>query len=198
MTEELLINEQNNLENEELTISSKIEALLFVAPGTVSVNQLATVLDETPGKIEESLQELVIQYKGRGIQLQKHRGRIQLVSAPQSASLIEHFLGLEATSRISQAALETMAIIAYQQPVTRPEIDAIRGVNSDGVIKTLLSRGLIEEMGRGSGPGRPILYSTTPEFLGSFGLTSIADLPPLKLEEDANGKSSTNNDILKD
>ena len=112
--------------------------------------------------------------------------------------MIEHFLGLEATSRISQAALETMAIIAYQQPVTRPEIDAIRGVNSDGVIKTLLSRGLIEEIGRGSGPGRPILYSTTPEFLGSFGLTSIAELPPLKLDEAKDEKISTNNDILKD
>ena len=190
--------DQDSSINQELSLNAKIEALLFVAPGTVSINQLATILDQTSSKIEEALKELANQYNNRGIRLQIHRGRLQLVSAPQSASLIEHFLGLEATSRISQAALETMAIIAYQQPVTRPEVDAIRGVNSDGVIKTLLSRGLIEEVGRGTGPGRPILYSTTPEFLGYFGLTSIADLPPLNLDLNFDQNDPMNNDILKD
>ena len=190
--------DHNSSKNQELSLNAKIEALLFVAPGTISINQLATVLEQTPSKIEEALKELTNQYKHRGIRLQTHRGRLQLVSAPQSSSLIEHFLGLEATTRISQAALETMAIIAYRQHVTRPEVDAIRGVNSDGVIKTLLSRGLIEEVGRGTGPGRPILYSTTPEFLGYFGLTSIADLPPLNLNLNFEQNDPTNNDILKD
>ena len=94
----------------------------------------------------------------------------------------ERFLDLEATTRLSRAALETLAIIAYQQPATRPEIDAIRGVNSDGVMKNLLSKGLIEEIGRTEGPGRPILYVTTPDFLQHFGLRSLDDLPPLLQE----------------
>lgn len=182
----------------ELSLDAKIEALLFISSGAVSISQLAAALEQTSSAVEEGLQALAIHYQGRGIQLQNHRGRVQLVSAPECAFLIEHFLGLEATTRISQAALETMAIIAYQQPVTRPAIDSIRGVNSDGVIKTLLSKGLIEEVGRASGPGRPILYSTTPDFLGYFGLTSISELPPLKLEDTNNGESSKNNDVLKD
>ena len=165
------------------SISAKIEALLFIASGSVTVAQLASALGETNRTVENSLKELAALYQGRGIRLQNHRGRFQLISAPETAPLVEHFLGLEATSQISQAALETMAIVAYQQPVTRPLVDSIRGVNSDGVIKTLLRKGLIEEVGRTSGPGRPILYCTTPDFLGHFGLTSLDELPPLKLEE---------------
>ena len=86
-----------------------------------------------------------------------------------------------------RAALETLAIIAYQQPVTRPSVDSVRGVNSDGVIKSLLSKGLLQEVGRSEGPGRPILYGTTPEFLQHFGLNSLTELPPLDLAE-ANDK----------
>jgi segregation and condensation protein B len=119
-----------------------------------------------------------------------------LTSAPEAAEAIETFLGLEATSRLSGAALEALAIIAYQQPVTRPQVDAIRGVNSDGVMKNLLHKGLIQEVGRAEGPGRPILYSTTPEFLGHFGLASLDDLPPLNMEE-LTSKDETG-DLLKD
>ncbi len=97
------------------------------------------------------------------------------------ADYIEKYLGLEATSRLSRAALETLAIIAYQQPVTRPAVDSVRGVNSDGVIKSLLSKGLLQEVGRSEGPGRPILFGTTPEFLQHFGLNSLSELPPLDL-----------------
>jgi len=96
---------------------------------------------------------------------------------------VERFLGLEATSRLSRAALETLAIIAYRQPISRPQVDAIRGVNSDGVIRSLLSKGLIEEVGRAEGPGRPILYGTTAAFLQAFGLTSLDELPPLEIPE---------------
>jgi segregation and condensation protein B len=125
-----------------------------------------------------------------GIRIQRIHGRIQLTTAPQAASMIERFLGLEATSRLSRAALEALSIIAYKEPVTRPQIDAIRGVNSDGVLKSLLNKGLIQEVGRAEAPGRPILYSITQDFLAHFGLNSLADLPPLPpLEgEKKNGK----------
>jgi segregation and condensation protein B len=166
-----------------LSLSANIEALLFVAPGPVTLSQIATALGVTARSIEEGLAELGDLYRERGLRLQRHGGRIQMTSAPETAALIEHFLGLEATSSLSRAALETLAIVAYQQPVTRPQVESIRGVNSDGVMKTLLSKGLIQEIGRGEGPGRPILYSSTPEFLGYFGLGSLEELPPLDLEE---------------
>jgi segregation and condensation protein B len=92
-------------------------------------------------------------------------------------------LGLDASSRLSRAALEALAIILYKQPVTRPAIDAIRGVNSDGVLKSLLHKGLVQEVGRAEGPGRPILYGTTGECLQYFGLSSLAELPPLEEAE---------------
>ena len=156
-----------------LSLSAQIESLLFVAPGAVSNVQIAIALGITNQAVEKELDQLEIIYEERGIRLQRHRGRVQMVTAPESAPLVEHFLGLEATSSLSRAALETLSIVAYQQPTTRPQVESIRGVNSDGVMKTLLSKGLIQEMGRADGPGRPVLYSTTPEFLGYFGLTSI-------------------------
>jgi segregation and condensation protein B len=97
------------------------------------------------------------------------------------AESVERFLGLEATSHLSRAALETLAIVAYQQPVTRPQIESVRGVSSDGVMKSLLGKGLVQEVGRTEGPGRPILYGTTPDFLQNFGINSLMDLPPLNL-----------------
>ena len=95
---------------------------------------------------------------GRGIRLLRYAGKVQLTSAPEYSELIEKYLGIETTSRLSRAALETLAIVAYKQPITRPGIDAVRGVNSDAVLKSLLSKGLIEGIGRTEGPGRPILY----------------------------------------
>ncbi len=99
------------------------------------------------------------------------------------APLIEEFLNLDTTTRLSPAALEALSIIAYKQPVTRPQVDAIRGVNSDGVMRSLLSKGLIQESGRADGPGRPILYNSTPEFLQHFGLTSLSALPTIDVSE---------------
>jgi segregation and condensation protein B len=163
----------------ELPLSVKLEALLFVAPEPVTTAQLAAALDVAPSVIERGLNELDSALAPRGLRLQRNAGRFQLTTAPQLAELIERFLGLEATTHLSRAALETLAIIAYQQPVTRPQIDAIRGVNSDSMMKSLLHKGLILESGRADGPGRPILYSTTPEFLQHFGLNSILEMPPL-------------------
>ena len=168
----------------DLPLSMELEALLFVAAEPVTTAQLATALDVAPSVIERGLNELDASLSGRGLRLQRHAGRVQLTTAPQLAELIERFLGLEATTHLSRAALETLAIIAYQQPVTRPHIDAIRGVNSDSMLKSLLHKGLILESGRADGPGRPILYSTTPEFLQHFGLNSILEMPRLATADD--------------
>jgi segregation and condensation protein B len=169
---------------EEILMASKIEALLFVAAEPVPVAQLANVLDVSPSIVEKGLKELDESLRTRGLRLQRNSGRVQLTTRPDLAELVEHFLGLEATAHLSKAALETLAIIAYQQPVTRPQVDAVRGVNSDSMMKSLLSKGLVFESGRTDGPGRPILYSTSPEFLQNFGLNSIQDLPPLEIPQE--------------
>jgi segregation and condensation protein B len=166
-----------------LSLAAQIESLLFIAVEPVTPGQLAAALETTNAEVSRALDELDASLRTRGLRLQRHNGRVQLTTAPETAEAIERFLGLEATSHLSRAALETLAIIAYQQPVTRPQVDAVRGVNSDGVMRNLLSKGLIQEGGRTEGPGRPILYSTTPEFLQQFGLNSLNELPPLVREE---------------
>ncbi len=171
-------------EPRELSLSALLEALLFIAPVPVTPGQMATVLGVSTHQIEIAISELDALYTEsgdkRGLRIRLHRGRIQLTTAPQASATIEKFLGLESTTRLSHAALEALAIIAYQEPVTRPQIDAIRGVNSDGVLKNLLSKGLIQEVGRADAPGRPFLYSITTDFLGHFGLSSLDELPPLE------------------
>jgi segregation and condensation protein B len=178
----------------ELPLSVKLEAMLFVAAEPVTTSQMAAALDVSTSVVERGLNELDATLASRGLRLQRHAGRVQLTTAPELAELIERFLGLEATSHLSRAALETLAIIAYQQPVTRPQIDAIRGVNSDSMMKSLLNKGLILESGRADGPGRPILYSTTPEFLQHFGLNSILEMPPLARTE---AEEETHDEMLK-
>jgi segregation and condensation protein B len=175
---------QENVES-NLSLSAKIEAMLFVSAEPVPVSQLSQALDVTASVIERGLKELDDSLRTRGLRLQRNAGRVQLTTAAELAGLVETFLGLEAISHLSRAALETLAIVAYQQPVTRPQLDSVRGVNSDGMVKSLLSKGLIQESGRAEGPGRPILYSTTPEFLQHFGLSSIMELPPLAVPAEA-------------
>jgi segregation and condensation protein B len=172
-----------------LDVPAALESLLFVSAEPVAPSQLATALGISVSAAEQGLKQLDGELQTRGLRLQRHSGRVQLTTAPEMAETVEKFLGLEATSRLSRAALETLAIIAYQQPVTRPQIEAVRGVSSDGVMKSLLSKGLVQEAGRADGPGRPILYSTAPEFLQHFGLSSLTDLPPLELSETANGEN---------
>ena len=164
---------------QELGLEARLEALLFVAPAEVSVKQLAEALEENPRQVEKALDTLEAAYAERGIRLQRHQGQLRLTSAPQTGALVQRFLDLEATSRLSHAALECLAIVAYRQPITRPQIDAVRGVNSDSAMRSLLTHGLIEETGRTDTAGRPIVYATTPEFLQHFGLSKLESLPAL-------------------
>ena len=182
--------------NPEPSLAAKIEAMLFVSAEPVPLTQLAAALDVTASVVERGLNELDEALLTRGLRLQRNAGRVQLTTAPELAELVELFLGLEATTHLSRAALETLAIIAYQQPCTRPQVDSIRGVNSDGMMKSLLSKGLVQESGRTDGPGRPILYSTTPEFLQHFGLGSISELPPLAAPAGADADGDAEHSVL--
>lgn len=160
-----------------------IEGLLFVASEPVSVNHLASVVECPEKEVEEALAQLKKTCHNRGIRLQWHGKKVQLVSAPEHTEYIERLLGLSIAGKLSTAALETLAIITYRQPITRPEIEAIRGVNSDGVLRTLLSKGLVEEVGRLDTVGHPMLFGTTFEFLRFFGLEDLKELPELNLPE---------------
>ncbi|MCA9992650.1 MAG: SMC-Scp complex subunit ScpB [Ardenticatenaceae bacterium] len=182
------MSEALNAEDDELSLAALVESMLFVASGPVSLSRLAHTLEISPAGVRSLLETLEDDYTGRGIRLQWSGNDVQLTSAPQASEVIERFLGLEVTSRLSQAALEVLAIVAHMQPVTRPQIDDIRGVNSDGALRNLLSKGLIEEVGRMETPGRPILYGTTPEFLQHFGLSSTSELPSLAAEEPENAE----------
>ena len=162
-----------------LTLAARLEAVLFVTPEPATVSQLAAALDVEPSVVEMGLNSLERDLGTRGLRLQRHAGRVQLTTAPELADLVERFLGLEAVAHLSRAALETLSIIAYRQPITRPQVDAIRGVNSETMMRSLLHKGLVTESGRAEGPGRPILYATTPEFLQHFGLPSVGALPVL-------------------
>jgi len=170
---------------EKERVKMVIESLLLVADGPVSIERLAQALEVNPSVVKEALEELKAEYTDRGIRLQWHNGRVQIVTAPEAAPFVERFLQVEPSRKLSQAALETLAIIAYRQPVTRAEIEAIRGVNCDGVLRTLLSKGLIEEVGHLEQAGRPVLYGTTFQFLQYFGLQSLDELPPLEDEPEA-------------
>lgn len=176
-------------------LAARIEAVLFVLARPVAVSQLASALEVSPRDIETALSAWQAERSEGGLRLQRQRGMIQLTTAPEFARDIESILSLAGPSRLTKAALEVLAIVAYEQPVTRPRIDSIRGVNSEGVLHTLLRYGLVEEVGRTEGPGRPVLYSTTPEFLQQFGLDSVQDLPPFsppsEPEQEAQGIGSS-------
>lgn len=166
-----------------MEIKPLIESLLFVADEPVAIGRLAAAIGVKRQAVEEALRVLSEEYEQRGLRLQRKGERVQMVTAPEAAPHIERFLDLELSSRLSAPALETLAIVAYQQPVTRAEIEAVRGVNCDSVLRTLVSKGLIEEVGRLPQAGRPIIYGTTFEFLQYFGLQDLAELPPLDEEE---------------
>jgi len=187
--------EINNIKKNR-SLHTIIESLLFVSPLPVSISQIASILDENERNVRKALDELNDHYQeSHGLILQWHKNRVQLTTAPDMGEIIEKFLGIEVTTTLSQAALEALAIIAYKQPITRPDIDEIRGVNSDSVVRNLLSKGLIEEVGRLEGAGRPILYGTTTDFLSYFGISSLEELPAFDMLPVS---PDNENDILKD
>lgn len=162
----------------EAELPALVEALLLVAPEPVAVGDLALAAGVPPAAIETTLSGLEHQ-GGRGWVVVRHHDTVHLASAPRFAPQVRRFLRLEREARLSGAALETVALIAYRQPVTRAEVESLRGVDCSGVLSTLHGRGLIEVVSRLPTVGNPNQYGTTVEFLRQFGLQSLTDLPPL-------------------
>jgi len=162
-----------------------LECLLFAAGGPVAVSTLARSLDLVEKEVENLVEELQELYErnGHGLQIRQVAGGYQMCTRPEYAGYVQELLKPEVPT-LSRAALETLAVIAYRQPITKAEIERLRGVKVDGVLHTLLSRELIMEVGRKEVPGRPILYGTTPRFLEHFGLASLEELPPLEEEKE--------------
>ncbi len=160
-------------------LPSIIESILFVADEAVDVSLLSKALRRPTSDIEDALTVVEDRCSLGGTRLQRTGDTVQLVTVPDAGPYVERFLGLESRQRLSGAALESLAIIAYKQPMTRAGVEQVRGVNSDGAIGSLIARGLIEEVGRAPGPGRPALLGTTLRFLEHFGLSKPEDLPPL-------------------
>ena len=165
----------------EKKIKSIIEAILFVAGEPVTVSDLAHVLDLTVSELEPVLESLRDEYDidERGLKLNRFGGSVQLSTRAEYAPFIERLLQPVQKQSLSQTAMETLAIIAYRQPVTKGEIEAIRGVKCDYSIQSLAAKGLIEEAGRRETLGRPTLYRTTEKFLAHFGIESLNELPVL-------------------
>jgi segregation and condensation protein B len=156
-----------------------LECFLFVSPEPVTPAQVAAALEIDERAAREALEGLRERYPSPGLQVVRVAGGYQLCTRPEHAEAVSRFLRPPA-QRLSRPALETMAIIAYRQPITQPEIEAIRGVNCTGVLRTLLERDLIAEKGRKETVGRPILYVTTDQFLKHFGLKDLTELPLLE------------------
>jgi len=159
-----------------------IEALLFAADRPLSVSRLTELIGGVPsGTVHAAVQEICRDYNlnGRSIMLREVAGGFQFYTKPQYAPWLRRLYKIKSSNRLSPAALETLAIVAYKQPITRAEIEIIRGVNVTGLLNTLLERGLIKISGHEDTIGKPLLYRTTNEFLSHFGLADIRDLPPI-------------------
>jgi segregation and condensation protein B len=159
-------------------LAANLVAVLFAAAGPISFLDAAHILDIPNDRLEDVL-GLLEHEPPLGLVVQRHDGKLQLTTAPCAALAVERFLGSPAPVRLSRAALESLAVIAYRQPVTRGEIDSVRGVNSDSAVTTLLTRGLVNEVGRRETVGRPALLATTPDCLQYLGLRSLEQLPGL-------------------
>jgi segregation and condensation protein B len=170
---------------EQIPLLAALESLLFVTPAPIEPHNLAKTLQLDIEIVRCGLQQLSVSYAAaqRGLRLQERNGKFQLVTLPAAAPLIETFLHLELHTKLSGPALETLAIVAYRQPVTRIQIEAVRGVDCAGVLRSLLQRGLIEEIGRLDAVGRPILYGVADLFLQHFGLVNLDQLPPLEVAD---------------
>jgi segregation and condensation protein B len=158
-----------------------LEAVLFLADEPISAIVLAQALERGRREVEALLHDLAREYEERasGIVLQQVAGGWRLATHPSAAAYVEQFILASRHTRLTKASLEALAIVAYKQPVTRHQVSSIRGADSDGVLRALVDRGLVHEVGRDEGPGRAVLFGTTAEFLERLGLASLAELPPL-------------------
>jgi segregation and condensation protein B len=158
-----------------------LEALFFVSDEPITAAVLAQALDLDRRTVESLCDRLAqdLESRGSGLVLRSIAGGWRLYTHPDTAPVVEQFVLSSRQARLTKAALETLAIVAYKQPVTRHQVNGVRGVNSDGVLRALADRGLIEEVGRDEAPGRPVLFATTPGFLERLGLPSLASLPSL-------------------
>lgn len=169
-----------NSDVEQEKLCSLVESLLFVSDGPVELAKMRQILEVEAEEIELAVASLTENCRSRGVRLQRKGDAVQMVSAPEAGPYVEKLLGIQQSTKLSGAALETLAIVAYRQPITRSSIEAVRGVNCDRAISTLQARGLICDVGRLETIGRPILYGTTFEFLQYFGLENLEQLPPLE------------------
>ena len=167
---------------EDKEIKSILEAIFFIAGEPLSIDTLKGILEIDSTEVERLVKELVADYtiKNTGLLVAEVAGGVQMVTNPACAPWVKKLLSTAVPAKLSQPSLETLAIIAYKQPIIKAEIEAIRGVNSDGVVKTLLDRRLVKILGRKEVPGRPLMYGTTKEFLQYFGLKDLSELPTLK------------------
>ncbi|MEN2994772.1 MAG: SMC-Scp complex subunit ScpB [Thermodesulfovibrio sp.] len=170
-----------NLFNKKEQIKGIIESLLFVAEKPVSIKMLRGLLNISEASLKEAIHELIEDYKSKksGIIIIKIEDSYQMVTNPEYAEWVKIFQKMHTNNKLSEQALETLAIIAYRQPITKAEIEKIRGVNSDCAIKSLMEKKLIKIVGKKEIPGRPFLYGTTKEFLKLFGISSLDELPGL-------------------
>ena len=181
------------MEISEKKLKAAIEAILFVSGEPMKIDTLAHALDLTVPELSPVLDALRDEYdrEERGLRLNRFGESVQLATRPDYAPFIERVLQPVQKQSLSQVAMETLSVVAYRQPVTKGEIEAIRGVKCDYSIQSLLNKGLIEEAGRREGLGRPVLYRTTEKFLAHFGIGDLSQLPPIEINE--RGKNSAGN-----
>ncbi len=166
-----------------IEIQNIIEGIMFLSPRPVSPADIATHLDVDPGLVREAVEKLRERYQETGLELRNVAGGLELTTRKEYVEHLRAFFGELDKTRLSRAALETLAIIAYKQPVSRSDIEELRGVNSSGAIHSLLDKGLVRISERGESVGRPFMFSTAPDFLRYLGINRLEDLPPLDVFE---------------
>lgn len=188
---------------DELNIAAAIEAILFANGASVELSRIAQALSVTEEEAQQHIDALIADYtaQNRGITIIRLKDSYQMVSCKEYAPQIRTVMDLRRNTPLSQAALEVLAVVAYNQPVTKAFVEQVRGVDCSGVIGSLTAKGLVEEKGRLELPGRPLLYGTTENFLRCFNLTSLDELPPLPESEDEqsdNNSTEENNETLEE
>jgi segregation and condensation protein B len=174
---------EENIEISYPRLKNILESLLFITKKPVTPEELQSVIGVDIKLIEKTLYDLFVEYESRGMNIVKIAGGYHMVTKHENVDYVDRLIHSPIETTLSNAALESLAIIAYKQPITKLSIENIRGVNSDGTVDTLLDKRLVKEVGRGEGLGRPILYGTTVDFLRHFGLKDLADLPALQNDD---------------